>query len=216
MGEYRFDEDFDGFLEDFGEPQASTPIPDEVVKAYRGILPDQIFKYWAATGACSFHDGLIWMVNPALYQEVLDSWLVDSEFEQRVGLSVFARSAFGELYVWQKGKGKILQIDPLASAVFHYLRIEEKSLSVEEEDEEMRFFWGFVQPEDIDLKDGAGHPLFDQALKKLGRVKEDEMYGYAHRPSIGGAEAIDNLEILKLDVYHDIAQQMDSRQIVKI
>ncbi len=80
----------------------------------------------------------------------------------------------------------------------------------------MRFFWGFVQPEDIDLKDGAGKPLFSEALKKLGPIKEDEMYGYALRPALGGLEHIDNIDVMKLDVYHDIAQQMDARTIVRI
>ena len=40
MATYRFDEDFDGFLEDFGEPHDSTPIPESVIEAYRAAGTD--------------------------------------------------------------------------------------------------------------------------------------------------------------------------------
>lgn len=40
------------------------------------------------------------------------------------------------------------------------------------------------------------------------------MYGYAHRLSLGGKEALSNLEVVKLEVYHDIAQQMEPPRII--
>jgi hypothetical protein len=216
MTEYRFDEDFDGFLEDFGEPHDCTPITDEVIEAYRNKLPEQLFRYWRSLGACGFHNGLIWMVNPADYQDLLDSWLEGSLFENRHGLSVIARSAFGELYVWGKNKGDILDIDPLNNIISIFIRKEEKSVSNEKEDFLMRCFWGFQDKEDIDLADKDNKPLFDRALKKLGQLKSDEMYGFSHRLALGGKETLDNLEIVKLDVYHDLAQQMEPPQIIKI
>lgn len=43
MTEYRFDEDFDGFMENFGEPFEGTPIDETVIEAYRDKLPEQLF-----------------------------------------------------------------------------------------------------------------------------------------------------------------------------
>lgn len=216
MTAYRFDEDFDGFLEDFGDPHDNEPIPDEVIEAYRDKLPEQLFTYWRALGSCGFHNGLIWMVNPADYQDLLDSWLEGSPFENRKYLSVIARSAFGELYVWEKNKGDILDIDPLNNIVSVFMRKEEQSVSEEKEGFLMRCFWGFQDKEDIDLTDESDKPLFSLALKKLGQLKSDEMYGFSQRLALGGKETLENLEIVKLDVYHDLAQQMEPPQIIRI
>lgn len=117
MTEYRFDEDFDYFLEKFGEPHDNQPIAVEVIDEYRHQLPEQLFTYWRALGACGFHNGLIWMVNPAEYQDILDSWLEGSPFERRNDLSVISRTAFGVLYVWGKSKGIVLKIDPSTNLI---------------------------------------------------------------------------------------------------
>ena len=80
----------------------------------------------------------------------------------------------------------------------------------------MRYFWGFTDFEDVDETDEAEKPLFDRAHKKLGPLKSDEMYGFKHRLALGGKEAVSNLAIMKLEVYHDLAQQMESPEIISI
>lgn len=216
MTEYRFDEDFDGFLEDFGEPHDNEPIPETVIETYRDKLPEQLFTYWRALGACGFHNGLLWMVNPAEYQDLLDSWLEGSPFEQRNDLSVIARTAFGVFYVWGKGKSTVLKIDPSANLISYMIDNDEKNLHEKEENFSLRCFWGFKDIKYVDETDENEKPLFARALKKLGQLKSDEMYGFSHRLALGGKETLENLEIVKLDVYHDLAQQMEPPQIIKI
>ncbi|RIX48864.1 MAG: DUF1851 domain-containing protein [Rhodocyclales bacterium GT-UBC] len=214
MANYRFDEDFDYFLEKFGEPHDSVPIPESVIDAYRDKLPEQLFVYWRALGACGFHNGLLWMVNPAEYQDLLDMWLDGTPFESRTDLSVIARTAFGRLYVWGKGKAKVLSIDPNVNATFYNSENDALQLEADKEAFKMRCFWGFHDPEDLDDTDESEKPLFARALKKLGQIKSDEMYGYQHRLALGGKEELNNLDIVKLEVYHNIAQQMEPPQII--
>lgn len=216
MAAYRFDEDFDGFLEDFGEPHDCIPISDLVVEAYRNKLPEQLFTYWRAFGACGFHNGLFWIVNPAEYQDQLDSWLEGTAFEKRTDLSVITRTAFGVFYVWGKGKGVVMKIDPSVSLISHRVENDALSLTVEKENMEMRYFWGARGIEDVDETDEDDKPLFGKALKKLGPLKSDEMYGFSHRLALGGKELLGNLDIVKLGVYHDLAQQMEPPQIIEI
>jgi hypothetical protein len=213
---YRFDEDFDGFLEDFGEPIHQEPIPESVIDAYRHKLPEQLFVYWRALGACGFGDGLLWMTNPDEYQDLLDSWLEGTPFENREDLSVIARTAFGELYVWARSRGTTFIVDPSSALVSHFPREDGSPLSDDQENQKMRYFWGFKNADLIGAKDASDKPLFARALKKLGPLKSDEMYGYTLRPSLGGKEALSNLEIVKLHVYHDIAQQMDEPTLLDI
>jgi len=216
MTNYRFDEDFDGFLEDFGEPHDSVPIPESVIDAYRGRLPEQLFIYWRALGACGFHNGLLWMVNPNVYQDLLDMWLDGSPFENRKDLSVIARSAFGYLYVWGKGKGEVITINPNLNIIYYKKEIDANNVSGNKEDFEMKCFWGFNDIKFIDDTDESDKPLFARALKKLGPIGSDKMYGYKHRLALGGKENMSNLEIMKLEVYHSIAQQMEPIQVITI
>lgn len=213
MTTYRFDEDFDGFLEDFGEPHNAEVMPEEVFEEYKDKLPEQLLTYWRGVGACGFKNGLFWLVNPADYQATLDSWLVGTKFESRDDMSVIARTAFGELYVWRKGCGNVLIIQPHVSTVYYMKKTDETTLSEENENKKMRFFWGFKSLSNVDLTDGSDKPMFDRALKKLGAVNRHGMYGFKVRPSLGGKESVTNLDIVGLEVYHDIAQQMEEPEI---
>ena len=42
------------------------------------------------------------------------------------------------------------------------------------------------------------------------------MYGLKHARMLGGSITLDNLDIMKIDVYHDIARQMDDPEIIVI
>ena len=216
MARYRFDEDFDGFLEDFGEPHDSTPIPESVIEAYRHKLPEQLFVYWRAIGACGFHNGLVWMTNPAEYQDLLDMWLDGSPFENRNDLSVIARSAFGYLYVWAKAKGKVITINPNLNIIYYLPQNDSTVLNPAREDVKLQRFWGGSSVELHDEKDESEKPMFARALKTLGQLKSDEMYGYKHRPALGGKEVVGNLDIVKLEVYHHLAQQMEPPQVITL
>jgi len=216
MTNYRFDEDFDGFLEDFGEPHDSTPIPESVIETYRGKLPEQLFVYWRAVGACGFHNGLVWMTNPAEYQDLLDMWLDGSPFENRNDLSVIARNAFGCLYVWGKSKGKSIIIDPNLNIIFYDPLNDSTPLDDAREAIKLQRFWGHSDIEYFDETDESESPMFTRALKALGQLKSDEMYGYKHRPALGGKEVVSNLDIVKLEVYHHIAQQMEPPQVITL
>ncbi len=213
---YEIDENFAYFLKKFGDPFSSTPISETVINNYRDRLPEQLFRYWAKTGASGFAKGLLWMVNPKEYQPILDSWIAGTEFEARTGLSVIARSAFGELFVWERRKGKVLVIDPLSGAIFHHLEDDNNNLNDEDEDEKMQYFWAFMRLEALDYLDEQEHPLFERAFGKLGKLTRSQMYGFAHAPCLGGKMNIENLDIVQLSVYHDISRQMNGADIVQI
>jgi hypothetical protein len=42
------------------------------------------------------------------------------------------------------------------------------------------------------------------------------MYGFSHSLSSGGEEVLDNLDIVKLTVYHAIARKMKEPEIIAI
>jgi len=206
------DEWFDLFLEDIGEPDdcdKNMEKIEEVIGKYKDKLPEQLFTYWRVLGWCSYGKGLIWMVNPDDYQNILDNWLSQTVFSNRKNLSVIARNAFGRLYIWDKSKGEIFKISPeLNSITYLKERDENNNFSEDEENLEIQKFFGNQEKEYLDLEDDNDKFLFDKALKKLGRLKEDEAYGFKLHASIGGGFDLKNLHIVKLEIYHDISMQM--------
>jgi hypothetical protein len=209
MQEYRFDEDFDYMLEKIGEPYDIQKVDEAVIEKYKDKLPEQLFKYWREIGWCGFGNGLLWMVNPAEYEDILTYWLTNSDLGDRDDLSVIARSAFGELYVWASKKGKILTIDPHITMIMYDSEKDETNYyTKEEEDERMQSYWGILSKVSLDFEDESDQPLFDRALQKLGPLKSDEMYGFKHHYRLGGKMELKNLEISKLEVYQHSASQL--------
>jgi len=209
MQKYRFDEYFDYMLEKIGEPHDIQKVDEAVIERYKDKLPEQLFKYWREIGWCGFGNGLLWMVNPAEYEDILTYWLGNSDLGDRDDLSVIARSAFGKLYVWASKKGEILSINPHTNMMMYDNEKDEKNnYTKEEENKYMRYFWSHQKKNFLDFKDESDQPLFNRALEKLGPLKSDEMYGFKHHYRLGGKMELENLEISKLEVYQHIASQL--------
>jgi hypothetical protein len=216
MSPAKFDPNFDHFLNDFGLANQAVVISNEIINRYAAIVPQQLITYWQGLGSCAFSDGLIWLTNPADYEITLAGWLEGTPFEGRKDLSVFARTAFGELKVWAKGRGNILNINAHDSIIFYFPKNDERRMTDSEENRKLGIWWLSKDREDLDYEDIKGKFLFKRALKKLGQLEHDEMYGFSHSLSLGGKEALDNLDIVKLTVYHDIARKMKEPEIIEI
>ncbi len=220
---YRYDEDFDFFIEDIGEAKECIACDEEVISAYEHKLPEQLFKYWRELGWCAYGDGLIWMVNPTEYEEILENWVSGTVFEDRDDLSVVARSAFGELFIWAKGKGKLITTNVHLNLIYYFSEIDENDFSDEEENKYMRYFWSGQEKKYLDYQDDNDpddlkfkHGLFDRALEKLGPLKADEMYGFKQNHYLGGKYLIENVDIYKIEIYYDIAKQIKDVEVVVI
>ena len=209
-------EELKNFFRKFGNPENSESCSEKIVDKYISKLPKQLFEYWRELGWSSYYNGLTWMVNPDEYKVILEKWLEGSAFEDRDDLSVISRTAFGELYIWAKGKGQVLEINPNLNIVFYYSENDKNNFSEEEENEKIRRFWSLKKIDNEDYEDKNENLLFKRALKKFGALKKDEQYGYKFSPKLGGNELIDNMEIMRVDIYHSIASQLEIPEIIII
>ena len=185
-------------------------VDQQVIESYRGVLPDELLMYWEKDGWCSYQNGLFWLVNPAEYNEVMRDYLAFTPLKDRKNLYVVARSAFGELFVWERGKGNVTDISLITNSIKLRAAKDRQNLTSEEEEFEMNRFIGVNQPKHLDENDTSGKPMFERALKKFGRLKSNEMYGYKLNPALGGKGSITNLDKLDLFIYADIQLQLDS------
>lgn len=182
------DEDFAGFLNDFGPAFDKQYVPPSSIERYRGKLPDQLLSYWAEHGWCGYANGLFWTVDPQEYDPVLEAWIGDTSFMEQDAYHLIARSAFGELYFWGEKTGDSLGIFAPGSYC-----IPRKSRFVGEKmDFGMRLFFGALSRKANDFAD-----MFTPALAKLGRLKHDEMYGFVPALALGGTSTLANLQKVK-------------------
>ncbi|VGO11004.1 hypothetical protein AMB3_4031 [plant metagenome] len=185
-------EDFELFIEAFGEATSRRPVPAESLAAYRGKLPDALLALWREEGWCGYADGLIWTVDPADYEDVLEEWLAGTPFAELDDFHVFARSAFGSLYLCGGKTGASVSLLCSIHAI-DALKRELKPKSAEQVESSVLSFFGAAEPEHFDLTDERGAPLFKRALKALGPLTHEEIYGFEPAIVAGGNLRLENL-----------------------
>lgn len=182
------DKVFARFLEKFGGPVDRQEVPASSIERYRGKLPNQLLEYWVEHGWCGYGHGIFWIVNPQEYEGVVASWIEGTELENRDTYHVIARGAFGDLYLWGEKTGFSLKI----TSVFSRCVIHDSKPPAEQLDRKLQ---DFIVSRKVESNNLEG--LFDRARKKLGTLRQDEMYGFVPALMLGGEATLDHLEKLK-------------------
>jgi hypothetical protein len=151
-------------------------------------LPQQLLNQWRAHGWSGYAEGLFWTVDPAEYQELITAWLDDSGIPDSGFYHTIARSAFGDLYLWHEKAGNWLNL------TIPYARVHSSKPHVGKYsfDTVIEIFFVTQSREANDFDD-----LFQQALKKLGPLQPDEMYGFVPALALGGPAELKHLQKLK-------------------
>lgn len=200
------DEDFDYFISKFGEATHRVVVPENSIRQWRGKLPDQLLTYWREEGWCGYADGLFWIVDPEDYQDLVDFWLEDTFFTDIDTYHAIARTAFGELFLFGEKTGRSATLSCFANFITS-LKNERKSKPSERLNSEIRSFF-LMEPQECDLKDEKQKPLFERALKKLGPLTSNEVYGFEPALVAGGAMRLENLAKLDLHAHLTILRQL--------
>lgn len=168
---------FEDFLKKY-KPENCIEVPKAIIEKYQQRLPDPLLQLWQQQGWCAYGDGLIWLVNPNDYTDLISQWLSGNELPV-----VFARSAFGELLTWN-GKS----VYKLYVHLGNYGRMMRN----------IETYFNAMLVDKASLEDGFNLSLFQKALKKLGRLEADECYAFVPALAMGGSEKLENIERVKL------------------
>ncbi|SFZ77017.1 GAD-like domain-containing protein [Chitinimonas taiwanensis] len=201
------DEAFEVFVEEFGEATHRVDVPFAAIEKWRGKLPNQLLTYWQAEGWCGYANGLFWIVNPDEYEDLVDEWLEDSPLEQIDSFHAIGRTAFGKIYLCGETTGQSVSINCATHAVFALQRDLKRKTDTRSLDISIQAFLG-LELNECDLDDEAGQPLFEHALKSLGPLAADEMYGFEPAIALGGKMHLENLRKVKLDQHLTILRQL--------
>ncbi|VWC82338.1 hypothetical protein BLA39750_01295 [Burkholderia lata] len=200
------DEDFEVFIDEFGEATHRVEVPQSAIEQWRGKLPQQLLNYWKDEGWGGYANGLFWIVNPDDYEDLVDEWLEGTPLEEVDSFHAIARTAFGELFLCGESTGRSVKIVPLLNTIF-VRNLTRKN--PEQLDLSIKAFFG-LDKETCELGDESGKPMFDRALKNLGPLEADEMYAFEPALIVGGKLAVDKLAKVKLDQHLTILRQLAS------
>lgn len=70
------------------------------------------------------------------------------------------------------------------------------------------------EPDALDIEDEKEKKIFKRAVKKLGALRADEMYGFEPALVIGGAPKLDNLVKVKVIEHLILLQQFGKIEIL--
>ncbi|WP_448565359.1 GAD-like domain-containing protein [Thalassotalea ganghwensis] len=206
---FELDEGFKYFLKKFDTPIEQAPCSTETINKYTGKLPSRLLEYWQEYGFCGFSDGLFWIVNPEEYEEVLDEWLEPTNIPDNDVYHVFARNAFGDLFLWGEETGYSYQITASQGWI-----IEKKNTPRSKHNLAIERFFGGARPTSQDIDDEDGNPLFDQCVRHLGALKADEMFGFVPSLIAGGDAKLENVEKVNIFVHLSLLAQFGQIEVL--
>jgi hypothetical protein len=204
------DECFRAFLSEFGTPIDKRYVPKSSIDRYRGKLPNQLLAYWDEHGWSGYADGLFWTVNPQEYEPVVDAWIGETSFMEEDAYHVIARGAFGSIYFFGEHHGGELHIIAPDSTMMS------PGGTIADLDLGIRAFFGSQNPGANDFSDHNGKPLFKRALKELGALKHDEMYGFVPALALGGPGTIEHLQKVKAVEHLVLLAQLSDLRVLKL
>jgi hypothetical protein len=209
------DESFGYFYKDkeFGPAIHTQVVQPEQIAKFKGKLPDQLLSYWQQYGWSGYGKGLFWLVNPDEYEPALEAWIGDTPFMENDAHYVIARSAFGELYLWGIKTGPSLRVQSQWGMIFP----SDRSDKIQEGKQDFlaRMFFQTKKKSDLEENDFLDKPLFDRALKTLGPLAPDEMYGFEPALALGGKADLKNLRKVKCVEHLVMLAQLGERQIMR-
>jgi len=164
-------------------------VDSAIVDSYSDKLPVEIIFLLKTYGISNFLDGFFWIINPKEYQDILDEIYIPLKNPH----ICFAKDAFGGLYIWEDNS--IFYVD----IRFNYSKVIGRKPSV---------FFNSIMTDWSYFSNEVKEKNFKEAQEKLGKLADDECYGYVPLLALGGNEKVENLQKVKIREHISIIAQM--------
>lgn len=206
--------DFDYFTKKF--PRSAQLSVPRVAQAdlYLERLPPAWTAELSSDKLGGYSQGLLWLTDPTEYVPAVAEWLEKAGIPDPEKFSVIARSAFGDLYLWEKSSGPTVIIHSLSGSIV--TQPADQDVLDGDEDFALEGFLVSLDKEGLDFFDINDKPLFKRAVAKLGTLAADEMYGFEPALPIGGLPKLENLTKVKIAAHLSILAQLTDIEITHI
>ena len=196
----------------FGPAIHTQPVSPEKIAKFKGKLPDQLLKYWELYGFSGYGKGLFWLVDPDEYEPALEAWIGDTPFMEKDSYYVIGRSAFGNLFLWGTKSGQSLKICSIGDLISP--SDDSDRIKAGRANQVLESFLDTLDKKSLDQNDYLDKPLFERALKTLGPLAPDEIYGFEPALVLGGKADLKNLRKVNAVVHLVLLAQLGERQIL--
>jgi len=182
------EEYFEYFLKRMGPSVHRREVPLSTRDKYKDRLPSLLISHWEKYGWSGYGDGIFWTVDPAEYDVFIPDWLAASDITDPDTFLAIARSAFGDLYLWQEKTGSRLTICSVyGSNGRRKLRTHQRNPVFG-----VKFFLPPKKQERIYFTGS-----FRSALKTLDPIQPEELFGTAPPPAIVAPADLKHLQKVK-------------------
>ncbi|MBL4831138.1 MAG: DUF1851 domain-containing protein [Aliivibrio sp.] len=206
-----YDESLELFIEELGEPTSPRIVQYDEMVRFKGQLPDKLLSYWSLVGWSGFSNGLFWLTNPTDFDHLVNLWLEGTGFLEHDKYRVIGRSAFGKLYLMGEKTHQTITINcPMHAIIAMKNHLSKCS---KDPDDAVEVFFAMSDKDRYDIEDVNDASLFDQALKNLGPLAPNEVYGFEPILAAGGTLLVDNLTKLDLDIHLTLLRHMGPPKI---
>lgn len=163
-------------------------IKQELIQKYKTIVPDELVKIWEDYGFGRLMDGYLKVINPEDYQELLN----ETYFRGNISVPILT-TAFGDIVTLEEGQ----YIGMVKYKNGNFVMLAKN-------------FKRFVQnlEDDYFLEKYFQITQYTEAVNKLGKLKQDECFGYVPLLGLGGSEKVDNLNKVKIREHIELISQM--------
>lgn len=162
---------------------------------YANIAPKELLALWQEVGFGTFYNGLFRLLPPEEFIFWDDAYL--GEPEQITSQIPFMITAFGDIFVW-------VDDTYLNESYVAYINIRNGTWEIIASNIKVLFnvrILSNIRLKMFDLE------MFPALVGKLGRLAEDECYGYVPALALGGDNDIDKVERVKSVPYIDLICQ---------
>lgn len=209
MSKFNLDEMFEGFLEDFGMPEHRESCSSKTLEKFKNKLPERLLEYWQEYGFCGFKKGLLWIVNPDDHEDILEQWLEKTDIPDNDVYHVFARSAFGDLFIWGEETGYKYEVNTANGWI-----IEQDGKPKSKHNIAIERFFGLADVEEYDIEDDNGDYLFESCINKFGALNPDEMFGFEPSLIVGGKTVFENINKVNIFVHLSVLAQFGKIEVL--
>lgn len=151
----------------------------ETLEKYRDQVPELLLAIWERHGLTSHGQGEIWFTNPDEFTDIVQAFFGDQQ-----PFVVFARNSYGELYGFLTDR--IYVIQPQIVRAIHQGKVSDFDT----------FLSGVLIIPYLDF-----HKEHLLALKKLGSLKADQLYGYVPMLALSGNGSLKETKIVQMREY---------------
>ena len=157
-----------------------------LVKNYEKRLPVDILDLWTSYGFGDYSEGLLRLINPDDYNNILYEWLNKKDMS-RIPILI---TAFGEIFYYRdlgitfSDEGDEIHHEDFNLLDVHFKNIEVCTWS------SISFFEDYLCDENI-IESMLRKSLFEQSVEKSGRLAENECFYFVPALALGGTESIE-------------------------